>query len=79
MKALVFQARREGYGIDQVENPITVHELRDMLEGLDDEMIIICGHDNEYTYGSLSREAEIRDGYEGEYGMEYNPVDVIYA
>lgn len=79
MKALVFGARREGYSIDQIENPITVRELRDMLEGLDDDMIIVCGHDNEYTYGSLTREAEIREEREGEYGMEYDPVDVIYA
>lgn len=79
MKALVFSANRTGYGIDQVENPLTVRELRDMLEGLDDDMIIICGHDNEYTYGSLSREADIREEREGEYGIEYDPVDVIYA
>ena len=79
MRALVFQADRTGYGIDQIENPLTVRELREMLEELEDDMIIICGHDNEYTYGSLSREAEVREEYEGEYGTEYETVDVIYA
>lgn len=79
MKALVFQADRTGYGIDQIENPLTVRELREMLEELEDDMIIICGHDNEYTYGSLSREAEVREEYFGEYGPGYETVDVIYA
>ena len=79
MKALVFQAHRTGYGIDQVENPMTVGQLRAMLEDLDDDMIVICGHDNEYTYGSLSHEADIREEHEGEYGKEYETVDIVYA
>lgn len=78
-KVLVFEAQRTGYGIDQIKNPLTVGELKEMLEGLDDDVAIICGHDREYTYGSLSREAEIREEHDGEYGTEYDYVDTIYA
>ena len=73
--ALVFEARREGYGIDQIRNPITVGELRSFLEDLDDDQIIILSHDNGYTYGSLSRGCSVREEREGEYGTEYEEID----
>ena len=79
MKALVFNANRDGYGIEQVRSPMTVAELRNLLEGLDDDMIVICSHDNGYTYGSLSRSAEIREEAEGEYGSEWEAVDEVWA
>ena len=75
--ALVFDARRDGYGIDQIHNAMTVGELRELLEDLDDEMIIICSHDRGYTYGSLSREASLREEVEGEYGTEFEEYDTI--
>ena len=71
-KAVVFESRREGYGIGQIGNPLTVGELIGMLEELDEDMLVIVGHDNEYTYGTLSRTASIRREVEGEYGTEYN-------
>lgn len=77
MKALVFQANRTGYGIEQVENAMTVGQLREMLECLDDDTIVICGHDNEYTYGSLSLTAELREDHEGEWGTEWETVDEL--
>lgn len=77
MKALVFGARREGYGIDQIRNPVTVGQLREMLEGIEDDVAIILGHDNEYTYGTISREAELREEHDGEYGKEYETVDYL--
>lgn len=76
-QALVFQSRREGYGIDQLENPMTVGELRRMLEELDDDIIIVVGHDNEYTYGTLSSGASLRREYEGEYGIEYSEIEYL--
>lgn len=79
MEALVFGARREAYGIDDVENPMTVRELREMLEGLDEDMIVICSHDNDYTFGSLSREATIRESRDGEYGIEFETIDVVFC
>jgi hypothetical protein len=72
MKALVFGAGREGYGIDQVNNPMTVGELKEMLEYLDDDTAIILSHDNGYTYGSLSRWAELRESEDGE---EFEVID----
>ena len=79
MKALVFNANRDGYGIGQVRSPMTVAELRNLLEDLDDDMIVICSHDNGYTYGSLSRSAEIREEVEGEDGSEWEAVDEVWA
>lgn len=76
-QAIVFQASRDGYGIDQLRSVMTVGMLREMLEDLDDDMMVICSHDNGYTYGSLSRIAEIREEQEGEYGTEYETVDEI--
>lgn len=77
--ALVFEARRDGYGIDQIRNAMTVGELRELLDGLDDDVMIICSHDNGYTYGSLSHEATIREERGGDYGPMYIETDVIRA
>ena len=76
-QAIVFQASRDGYGIDQLSNILTVGQLREMLADLDDDMMVICSHDSGYTYGSLSRVAEIREEQEGEHGIEYETVDEI--
>ena len=74
-QALVFEASRTGYGINQIQNAFTVGQLREMLEGLEDDMIVILSHDNGYTYGTLSRNASIREEKECEYGIEYEEVD----
>lgn len=74
-KALVFEASREGYGIDQIRNVVTVGELKAMLADMDDDMMFVLSHDNGYTYGSISRVASIREEAEGEYGTEYNEID----
>ena len=79
MRAIVFDAPRTGYGIDQIENPMTVRELREMLESLDDNTTVIMSHDNGYTYGSISRYAGIREETEGEYGTEWEEIDEIWA
>ena len=52
--ALVFNAMREGYGIDQLRNPMTVGELMELLEDYEEDDIIVMSHDNGYTYGSIS-------------------------
>lgn len=78
-KALVFEASRDGYGIDQIEeHAMTVGQLKEVLEQVDDDMIVVLSHDRGYTYGSLSEVAEIRKPQEGEYGVEYVPVDEIW-
>ena len=53
-KAVVFEATREGYAIDQLYRPMTVGELIGMLEEYDDDTLFILSHDNRYTYGSVS-------------------------
>lgn len=53
MKALVFEAPREGYGIDQIRRPMTVGELKEFLDDFDDDVLFILSHDNGYTYGSI--------------------------
>ncbi len=77
-QVLVFEVRREGYSIDQVGNAVTVRELRDFLEDLEDDMEIILSHDNGYTYGSLSRTASIREESKGAYGPVYEEIDDAY-
>lgn len=79
MKALVFEARREGYGIDQIEDAITVGELMEMLEAVDDDTIVVLSHDSGYTYGALPRYADIREEREGEYGTEYETIDEVWG
>lgn len=77
MQALVFQAQREGYGIDQIRHQVTVGDLKAMLEGLDDDMLVVLSHDNGYTYGSLGYGAEIRESTDGEYGQEWDTLDEL--
>ncbi len=76
-QAIVFEAPRSGYDIDQIKHPMTVGELKELLADMDDDMAIICSHDNGYTYGSLSRTASIREEQEGEYGLEYEEIDTV--
>lgn len=76
-QVIVFGADRTGYGIEQIENPMTVGDLMRMLEDIDEDTPIILSHDNGYTYGSLTRGAEIREEVEGEYGPEYEVIDEI--
>lgn len=53
-KAIVFEAERTGYGIEQIDRPMTVGELRAFLEDYDDDDLFILSHDRGYTYGSLN-------------------------
>ena len=57
-EAMVIEARRTDYSIDQVlsnRNCMTVGELKRMLEDYDDDdpTPIVFSHDNGYTYGPL--------------------------
>ena len=75
--ALVFEASREGYAIDQIRKPVTVGALKELLADLDDDMLFVLSHDNGYTYGSLSLLGSIREEVEGEYGTEYEEIDSV--
>ena len=52
-QAIVFEAERSGYGIDQID-PITVGELRRILEDYDDDTLFVLSHDRGYTFGSVN-------------------------
>lgn len=52
--ALVFEAPRTRYSMD-LDNAMTVGELRELLEDWDDDTQIIISHDNGYTYGTLEQ------------------------
>ncbi len=67
-KAVVFEADRSGYGIDQIaDKAITVGELKAFLEDYDDDTLVVLSHDRGYTFGSIS-EFDCREATEDEDG-----------
>lgn len=54
-KAVVFEALRTGYGIDQIANEaMTVGELIEFLKDFDEDTLFVLSHDRGYTYGSIN-------------------------
>lgn len=71
--AVVFEASRDGYGIDQIaDKAMTVGELISILEDYDEETLFVLSHDNGYTYGSLNGWAfrEAQEDEDGEWEQE---------
>jgi hypothetical protein len=69
--AIIINANREGYGIDQIRNTMTVGELIDALSDFDEDTPVYIGNDRQsygwYTYGSITmRDIEETDGEEEE-------------
>lgn len=54
---LIFDARRTGYGIDQVKRTMTAGELVAFLENFDEDTHVYLSYDNGYTYGGFTEEA----------------------
>lgn len=53
-KALVFEAPRTGYGIDQIaNNAVTVGDLIEFLQEFEEDTLFVLSHDGGYTYGSI--------------------------
>ena len=52
-KVLCINAQREGYGIDQIQNTMTVGELISYLEDFDENTPVFLKHDRGYTYGGI--------------------------
>ena len=53
-KALVFEAQRTGYGIDQIaNNAITVGDLIEFLQEFEEDTLFVLSHGGGYTYGSI--------------------------
>jgi hypothetical protein len=77
-KAYVFEAAREGYSIDQLRGAVTIGELREFLNQIeDDDALFVLSHDGGYTYGSLSRGCMVKRETEGEYGTEWEDYDEL--
>ena len=61
MKAIVINANREGYGLDQLRPTMTVQQLIWVLETIEDkETPVVVGNDKGYrgwyTFGSINDE-----------------------
>jgi len=54
MKAIIIKAERDCYSqVEAAEKSMTVRELIDFLEQLDEDAKVVLSHDNGYTYGWL--------------------------
>lgn len=54
MKPIYIEGKRNGYGIDQCGQTLTVGELIEILEQYDYGRPIFLRNDNGYTYGSIT-------------------------
>ena len=56
--AVIINANREGYGIDQISRTMTVGDLIELLSQYDEETPVYIGNDQKdygwYTYGSIN-------------------------
>ena len=59
MNAVVIEARREGYAMNQIRKTMTVRDLIEMLEEFDEDSPVYVGNDPQsygfYTYGGITR------------------------
>ena len=54
--AIIIEAQREGYSINQCGRTMTIGELMMALSAFDENTPIYFSHDNGYTYGSFREE-----------------------
>lgn len=54
MAVLFIEGKRNGYGIDQCGETLTVGELIALLEDYDEDTPIYLRNDGGYTYGSIT-------------------------
>jgi hypothetical protein len=65
MNKLIYSTFREGYGVDQIRNTMTVGELIAFLEDFDEDTPIYLSFDNGYTYGGVT-EQRFEENYDEE-------------
>lgn len=53
-EVLMYKTFREGYGIDQIWETMTVGELISFLEQFDEDKPVYLSFDNGYTYGGIT-------------------------
>ena len=51
---VIIEAKREGYGTDQVYRTMTVGDLIAYLEQFNENAKVYLSHDNGYTYGGIT-------------------------
>ena len=72
--AVIINARREGYGTDQIRRTMTVGELISVLEQFDEETPVYIGTDRKdygwYTYGGIN-EWDVSETEDDEEDEEY--------
>ena len=74
-RAIVFESGRSGYSIRQLfegyawNKPMTVGELRGILEDYDDDDYFVLSNDHGYTYGSISDQSEWASDEDGEWSQ----------
>ena len=72
--AVIINARREGYGTDQIRRTMTVGELISVLEQFDEETPVYIGNDRKdygwYTYGGIN-EWDVSETEDNEEDEEY--------
>ena len=54
MSKLFIEGRRNGYSTEQCGNTMTVRELIEYLEQLEDDTEVYLNNDNGYTFGSIT-------------------------
>ena len=65
MRPIYIEGKRNGYGIDQCGQTLTVGELIEILEQFDYDRPIYLRNDNGYTYGSVQMDS-VTEGEEDE-------------
>ena len=65
MKKLVYNAFRDGYGVDQIRCTMTVSELIAFLSDYDEDTPMYLSFDNGYTYGGI-----VESRFEEDYSEE---------
>lgn len=53
MTAILINARREGYSLEECSNTMTVGQLIAMLSEFDEDAPVVLSHDGGYTFGSI--------------------------
>lgn len=60
---LVIECLRTGYNPTQINQTMTVKDLREFLDEFPDDMIVVTSHDNGYTFGPI-RDCDFYTEYE---------------
>ena len=66
MYIVMLEGRREGYAPNQCKRTMTVGDLKEHLEGFDDDCPIMLKNDNGYTYGTITESSFEEEYYEDE-------------